>query len=91
MVIKFYKWLYRFSKRKYQDTYLKEVNSSDYKCHNCEQWYSVSQIDPNYEPEGCNVEFGWKIRCQNCGEDNYWNCDISMLPIACDEKGVPLK
>lgn len=89
-MLKFYKWLYEWSGMKYREVYT-QTHKSDYKCSNCHQWYSISKISPNFEPQGENVDFGWHIRCQNCGNSNYWNCDISMLPIACDEKGVPLK
>jgi len=89
-MLKLYKLLRQYFDKKYREKYC-SIYKSDYKCSSCHQWYSVSKISPNYEEEAENVDFGWRIKCRNCGEDNYWNLDISMLPIACDKNGVPLK
>lgn len=86
---KLYLKLFKWARGKLKEQHLQETGC-DLKCHFCKQWYSISKLEPVYKPKSVNVEFGWGIKCVNCGKMNYWNLDIAPFPVAANKKGVPL-
>jgi len=88
LIAKFYKWLFKWSRRKVRSSYLSKYGA-DIKCPNCNKWFSVSGLDYKHvhlsEPE-----WGFHVKCGKCGGESYWNAVAAPVLLACDEKGSPL-
>ncbi len=63
------------------------VHRNDIKCNNCNEWLSISGIrfSHNYKSH----DWGYQVKCGQCGHVSYWNCDYAPFPVRCDENGNP--
>ena len=60
---------------------------NDIKCANCKEWFSISGIRFNHEYE--RHDWGYQVKCGQCGHVSYWNCECAPFPVQCDENGEP--
>jgi len=85
---KLYTWLYKWSRKKYRETYL-DIFKADSKCGNCDQWNSIISIDHDHFT--LETSFGYMRRCGLCKRTTHWNTGLSMLPVICDPNGNPIR
>lgn len=87
-MIKFWKWLFNFSRKKFMEEHLK-IHHNDIKCINCHEWYSISGIDHKHEVVN-DTDWGCSVRCGKCKKVSHYNLAIAPVAIRCNEKGIPV-
>lgn len=86
--MKFWKWLYRLSRRKIMECHL-EKHHNDIKCPNCRQWFSISGVDDKHE-HVAEPEWGFSVKCGGCGHISHWNAVAAPVLLLSNEAGTPL-
>ena len=87
--MKIYAWLFKKSKSMYKEEHLKH-HHSDIKCPQCNEWFSISGIEHKHNNSYIEDIDIYSCYCGKCGHTSYWNPNISMFLVLCDEKGHPL-
>ena len=87
-MIKLWKWLYTLSRKKVKQEHLNKYHC-DIKCPNCNEWFSISGVNHKHEHIS-EPDFGFHVRCGQCGHDSYWNAVAAPVLLRCDERGMPL-
>ena len=85
---KFWESVFKFSRKKYREEHMNKYHI-DIKCPNCNEWFSITTIDYEYE-RVAEYEWGDSCKCGKCGYISHWNLCAFPFPALSDENGNPV-
>lgn len=87
MMIKVLKWLHNWVQSKNQKEFLHRYYNTT-KCPNCKKWSHEKFLD-DQEDKIKLKEWGYVMKCGNCGNKSRWNTVAFPFPAICKKGGMP--